>query len=52
MKTGWESKKDIIARGVKISATKKLEGFRLINELADKILSKKQKALRQKLRAA
>ncbi|MFA6321390.1 MAG: hypothetical protein WCY36_05995 [Candidatus Omnitrophota bacterium] len=52
MKFGWEAEKDRIVAGLKISAEKKLEGIRLMNELADKVLSAKQKGLRRKLRGA
>ena len=52
MNFGWEGRKEKILRGSKISADMKLEGFRLMNELADKVLSKQQKAARQKLRMA
>lgn len=48
----WETKKERILRGMRISAERKLEGVRLMNELADKILSKRQKVIRQKLRKA
>lgn len=50
MRFGWETRKDKILKGVKISADKKLEGFRLLNELADKVLTDRQKARRRKLR--
>ena len=33
-----------------MSAAKKLEGIRLMNELADRVLSIRQKLLRRKLR--
>jgi hypothetical protein len=46
----WETRKERILRGMKISAAKKLEGIRLMNELADKVLSKQQKLLRRKLK--
>jgi hypothetical protein len=46
----WPSKKDQILRGMNISPESKLEGCRLMNELADKVLSTKQKALRRKQR--
>ncbi len=48
----WESRKERVLRGVKISGEKKLEGIRLMNELADKVLTKRQKLMRQKLRGA
>ena len=50
MRFGWETRKENILRGVKILPEKKLEGFRLLNELADKALTKRQKAMRRKLR--
>ncbi|MEK6727969.1 MAG: hypothetical protein AABY28_04795 [Candidatus Omnitrophota bacterium] len=50
MRFGWETKKEKILKGAKISAQNKLEGFRLINELADKVLTGNQKAMRRKLR--
>ena len=46
----WETKKEKILKGLKISAKKKLEGLRLMNELADKALTPKQKILRRNLR--
>ena len=46
----WEKKREHILRGVKISAEKKLEGIRLMNELTDKILGMRQKVARRKLR--
>lgn len=46
----WESQKEKILRGSKISPEKKLEALRLMNELADKVLTKRQKIVRQKLR--
>lgn len=46
----WETKRERILRGLRISAEKKLEGIRLMNELADKVLSKRKKLIRQKLR--
>lgn len=50
MRFGWETRKEKIIKGAKISAKKKLEGIRLINELADKVLTKHQKVIRYKLR--
>ncbi|MFA4843216.1 MAG: hypothetical protein WC658_05245 [Candidatus Omnitrophota bacterium] len=47
----WESEKEKLARGLKISPESKLEGMRLMNELADSVLTKHQKRLRQRLRA-
>ena len=52
MKFGWETKKDRILIGIRMSADKKLEGIRLMNELADKVLSDHEKILRRKLREA
>jgi hypothetical protein len=52
MTAGWESSKQRLLRGLKISAEKKLEGLRLMNETADKILKKDQKIVRRKLRVA
>ncbi len=46
----WETKKEKRLKGAKISAKSKLEGLRLMNELADKVLNKKQKILRRKLK--
>lgn len=50
MRFAWETKKEKILRGFEISAGKKLEGIRLINELADRVLTTRQKIMRQKLR--
>jgi len=50
MKFGWETKKEKIIRGVNISAKEKLEGIRLMNEMADKVLTIRQKDIRRKLR--
>jgi hypothetical protein len=47
---GWETRKEKILKGTKISAQKKLEGIRLINELADRVLTQRQKLIREKLR--
>lgn len=47
---GWETRREKVIKGVKISAEKKLEGIRLMNELADMVLSKKQKLARRKIR--
>ena len=52
MRFGWGTKKEKILRGLKISPQKKLEGIRLMNELADRVLSNKQKASRRSLRNA
>jgi hypothetical protein len=50
MKFGWPTQKEIIARGAAISPEKKLEAIRLMNELADKVLTTRQKAMRRELR--
>lgn len=52
MRFGWETKKEKILRGLKISASSKLEGLRMMNELADEILTRRQKMRRRKLREA
>ena len=52
MKFGWETKREKVLRGIKISPEKKLEGIRLMNELADKVLTGRQKTARRKLREA
>jgi len=46
----WGSKKEAVLRGLGISCQKKLEAIRLMNELTDKVLSKRQKAIRRELR--
>jgi hypothetical protein len=46
----WESQRSRATRGAKISGEKKLEGIRLMNELADKILTPRQKSLRRKFK--
>lgn len=46
----WQTYKERVLRGANISPGKKLEGFRLMNELTDKILTVRQKAIRRKLR--
>ena len=46
----WETKKERFLKGLKISPAQKLEGLRLINELADKVMTKRQKVLRRKFR--
>ena len=46
----WETRLEKRIRGLKISAKKKLEGLRLMNELTDKALSLKQRIARMKLR--
>lgn len=50
MKFTWQTEKEKIVRGANISSEKKLEAIRLMNELADKVLTSRQKALRRKLR--
>ena len=52
MRFGWETKREKVSRGLKIAPEKKLEGIRLMNELADRILSNRQKAIRRKIREA
>ena len=52
MKFGWETKREKVLRGLKISPEKKLEGIRLMNELADMVLTSRQKRIRRKLREA
>ena len=47
---GWRTQKENILRGARVSLRKKLEGIRLMNELADKILTSRQKMMRRKLR--
>lgn len=47
---GWNTKREKVLRGTRISAKSKLEGIRLMNELADKVLTNEQKAMRQKLK--
>lgn len=48
----WQTEKERVLRGAKISPKEKLEAFRLMNELADKVLTKKQKIMRRKMRLA
>jgi len=50
MNFGWEGEREKVLRASKIAPFKKLEGIRLMNELADKVLSLKQKQLRRKMR--
>jgi len=50
MKFVWQSERERILKGLKISAAKKLEGLKLINELADKVLTKQQKVIRRRLK--
>lgn len=52
MKFGWQTKKDKRLRGVRMSAESKLEGIRLMNELADMVLTTRQKVARRKMREA
>ncbi len=47
---GWESEKAKILRGAKISVGKKMEAFRLMNELGDRVLTLRQKIVRRQLR--
>jgi hypothetical protein len=47
---GWESERAKIIRGAKISLEKKLEAFRLMNELSDRVLTLRQKLARRRLR--
>lgn len=46
----WQTQREKILRGIKISPLKKFEALRLMNELADKVLTKRQKVKRRKLR--
>ncbi len=46
----WETKKEKIARGIKISPLKKLEAIRAMNELADAALTEREKKARRKRR--
>jgi hypothetical protein len=48
----WTTQKENILRGTRISLRKKLEGIRLMNELSDRILTKRQKMMRRKLRGS
>ena len=48
----WETEKEKILKGLKIPAERKLEGIRLMNELADKALTSKQKGLRRRFRGS
>ena len=52
MKLGWQTKKEKALKSLKMSAEKKLEGIRLMNELADKVLTDSRKLARRKLREA
>ena len=51
MKSGWKTANEIILRGVKIAPKKKLEGMRLLNELADRVLTARQKKMRRARRS-
>lgn len=46
----WQTRKEKIIAGAKISPDKKLEGIRLMNELSDRVLTLRQKLIRRKLR--
>ena len=46
----WESEKEKRLKGMKMSPLKKLEALRLMNELADRVLTKRKKIIRYKLR--
>ena len=46
----WPTKKERALRNSEISALKKLEGLRLMNELVDKVLTKSQHITRRKQR--
>jgi len=46
----WPTKRERVLRNSEISALKKLEGLRLMNELADKVLTKSQQKLRRKIK--
>lgn len=50
MRCKWETAREKSARGREIAPGKKLEGLRLMNELADGVLTKQQKSIRRKLR--
>lgn len=52
MKFGWETREQKILRMAKVSAKKKLEAIRLMNEMADKVLTSRQKLVRRKLKEA
>ena len=45
-----EVKRRKFFKGLEVSPLKKLEGLELMNELADKVLTKEQKLIRRKLR--
>ncbi len=49
---GWQTGKERILRGARMSAQKKLEGIRQMNELTDMALTVHQKIIRQKLKRA
>lgn len=46
----WPTKRERALRNAEISALKKLEGLRLMNELADKVLTKNRQMTRRKLK--
>ena len=46
----WKSREEKFLKGFEVSPLKKLEGLELMNELADKVLTKEQKLIRRKLR--
>jgi hypothetical protein len=46
----WETEREKILRGAKMSPAMKLKGIRLMNEMADRALTQRQKAVREKLR--
>ena len=46
----WPTKRERALRNSEISALKKLEGLRLMNELADKVLTKSRQISRQRRR--
>lgn len=50
MITKWETKKERVLRHSRISPEKKLESLRLMNELADKVLTLRQKTMRRRLK--
>jgi hypothetical protein len=52
MTSAWETLKERVARGAKISPLKKLEALRAMNEFSDAALTKSQKTARRKLKRA
>jgi hypothetical protein len=50
MITRWETKKERVLRHIRISPKKKLESIRMMNEMSDKVLTLRQKAIRRKLK--